>query len=248
MPDAGVQRFPAEAPETLVGIGPAPVRTPGDAVAIAVVGIGMGEQVLFRDGREQPHADQRWRNPRREQPVVLGFAMRRLDAQQGLAQGGARRSASHGDCRFAVGRVGGLGLELVAVAGMRLRVAGGVADADAHDRGEAVRVVEQRIAAPAVAVAAVAGVGVEQRAEAVAGGRRSGRAHPGRAKEGEAAVERQLGVRVQVLRWRDQGVGRLPASRPRRSWGGQCRGVIAARRRGAVVRSRQSRCAEQSRH
>ena len=62
--EARLSGLPAEAANhgLPAGLVEDPVRAAGDAVAVAVIGVGIGQQRLFGNGFEQAQADHRWRD------------------------------------------------------------------------------------------------------------------------------------------------------------------------------------------
>ena len=71
--DARLPGLPAETPEhhLAVLIAPHPVRPPRDAVAVSIIGVGAFQDVGFRDGFEQTHADNGRGDARRQHRIAV---------------------------------------------------------------------------------------------------------------------------------------------------------------------------------
>ncbi|MNC16271.1 hypothetical protein D3C75_641200 [compost metagenome] len=231
--------LPAEAAEAaaLAGMVPDLVGAAGDAVAIAIVRIGIGQQRRLGDRLEQTQADHRRRHAQRELGVGVQGAIAELaELQFGLLQfdAGAVLEGDHlagvADSHLAFrGRAGNRHvLQLAAVdrfgnqplafeQGFLARLGG---DRQADQAGH--RVIGGAagwMAATVLDVAVLTGVGVEQRAEAVAGDGGGGGDHPGVAEEAVADTEIHTSRRREV--GRGQGVGVLIGSVDRGGTAGQ---------------------------
>ncbi|MNF60774.1 hypothetical protein D3C84_423960 [compost metagenome] len=220
--------FPAEAAEhRLAGdVVPDLVGATADTVAIGVVRIGVGQQGGFGNGFQQAQADHGRRHAGGEQGVRVHLAIAELaDRKARLAQldGGAigeghrYRLVTDPYLAFRLDAGDGHVLQLAAVdrfrhhaqAFQQPRVLGGGVgrDRQAHQHGHGViRAGRRRMATAVLHVAVLAGVGVEQRAQAIACGGGGGGDHPGVAEEAVADAEVQPAHRREIGRGHGEGV------------------------------------------
>ena len=207
----GLRRLPAEPAEHGLGVlvAPGEIGAPGDAVAVAVVGVGGGEDVGLRYGLQQPHADHRRGDPGRqprsggERAVgEVGDAVARFAQARRLAVGQRDGDLLVGDRHLALGP-GALDGEILQLAAID-RVG------ELEDRRFGARARRRRMAAPVLQMAALARPRVEQRPEPVRGSRRGRRRDPELAKNPVADAEVELAPKAHIGR----GVGeRVPVDR-----------------------------------
>ena len=207
----GLPGFPAEAAEhgTILGIVPYLIGSALDRAGALGLVAGIGQDVLLADRFEQAQTDHRWRDPRREACIGMQITVAQLaDLQLRLAQFDLRtvleahRHALVGHPHLAFRGVTGDGhvLQLRAIDGFGhhaqaldlAQVVRAVGQRQAYQHGHCTyRVVLGRVAATVLDVAVLAGIGVEQRPQAVARGGSGWRDDPRAAEETVAHAEIQ---------------------------------------------------------
>lgn len=217
-----------------------------------VVRVLVGQQVGFGDGLEQAQADHRRGDPGGEAGVRVQRAVAELADLQGRAaqldlvavrEGDAVVVVGHADLAFRGHAGDGHVLQLGAVDRLRdhaqafdhSRVVRLVGDRQAYQHRHRVAVVWLWWMAATIAhVAVLAGVGVEQRAEAIAGRGGGGSDHPGVAEEAVADGEVQASLGREVGRGQRIGVA-IAALHRRLAAGERLAGLGLGETRGVVT-------------
>ena len=253
--EVGLAGLPAEAAEyaALLRAVPDAIGAPGNAIAIGVVRVGIGQDGRLGYGFQQAQADHRRRYARRELGIRMQGAIAQLaDLQPGLAQldlkaiGQADGLRAIADPHLGFGGCAWVGHVLQLATVVRLAqhaqalddrgVFAGRRQRQAHQhRHRTEGIGRRRMAAAVLDMAVLAGVGIEQRAQTVArGGGGRGR-DPGVAEETVADAEIQAARGRQIGRGQGEGVligfmdrGATGGQRFARFGLGKARGLIAA--------------------